>query len=418
MRRSIAEIDERIRRGEATVLTAEEVRDLVDGGAVGELRDVDVVTTATRAVMSGTYAVLSFKIAERDSFTRAVDARINGVPAYVGPCPNERLGHLDLMVFGTAHRDGRYGGGHLFRDLVAGRSVCVDVETSDGRQISRDITLDEMPHARIFGTRHAFMNYSAFVNRGRDALSTIFHAIPFPPAMSGASFSGCGSLNPLKNDPHLETIGVGTRVLINGAEGFVIGTGTRSTHERPNLAGFADMHQMIPEFMGGFVTSAGPECITSWAVPVPVLSTSVFDAVVRPEESIPMPVMDVSTRSALWIADYAQVWRDVDLAVRARSDSCKDCTSCIAEMSCPMGAIKRPLRIDRSLCFNCGLCSVLCPDVFHARMGTIRSPDGLNIPVTLRQSDRLRAAKLAGILKKRILDGSFRISACVERLSP
>lgn len=418
MRRSIAEIDERIRRGEATVLTAEEVMDLVEQGAAAELQDVDVVTTATRAVMSGTYAELSFQIAEKGSFTRAVSARINGVPAHVGPCPNERLGHVDLIVFGTAHRDGRYGGGHLFRDLVAGRSVCIDVKTSDGRHISRDISLDEIPHARIFGTRNAFMNYSAFVNTGRDALSTIFHAIPFPVSMSGASFSGCGSLNPLKNDPLLETIGVGTRVLINGADGFVIGTGTRSTRERPNLSGFADMHQMMPEFMGGFVTSAGPECITSWAVPVPLLSGHVLNAVVLPEESIPMPVMDVSTRSALWVADYAQVWRDVDLAVHVRSGSCRECTNCIAEISCPMGAIKRPVRIDRGLCFNCGLCSVLCPDVFRARLGSIRSPEGIEVPVTLRQSDRLRAVRLAEILKKRILDGSFRISACVERLSP
>lgn len=416
--RSIEEINERIRRGEATVLTAEEVRDLVDEGAVTELQDVDVITTATRAVMSGTYAVLSFRFAEQDSFIRALSARINGVPAYVGPCPNERLGHIDLIVFGTAHRDERYGGGHLFRDLVARRTVCVEVETSDGRCISRDLTLDEIPHARIFSTRNAFMNYSAFVNTGGVAMSTIFHAIPFPVSMSGASFSGCGILNPLKNDPLLETIGVGTRVLINGAEGFVIGTGTRCTPERPNLSGFADMHQMIPELMGGFVTSAGPECITSWAVPVPVLSGNVLDAVMLPEKSIPMPVMDVSTRSALWVADYAQVWRDVDLAVRVRPDSCKDCTSCIAEISCPMGAIKRPVRIDRELCFNCGLCSVLCPDVFRARLGSIRSPDGLHIPVTLRQSDRLRAIRLAEILKERILDGSFMLSPCVERLSP
>ncbi|MBC7080094.1 MAG: methanogenesis marker 16 metalloprotein [Methanothrix sp.] len=418
MRKSIEEINERIRRGEATVLTAEEVRDLVEQGAVSELQDVDVVTTATRAVMSGTYAVLSFGLAEKGSFARSVSARINGVLAHVGPCPNERLGHIDLIVFGTAHRDERYGGGHLFRDLVARRSVCVDVETSDGRCISRELTLDEIPHARIFGTRNAFMNYSAFVNTGGVAMSTIFHAIPFPVSMSGASFSGCGILNPLENDPLLETIGVGTRVLINGAEGFVIGTGTRSTPERPNLSGFADMHQMMPEFMGGFVTSAGPECITSWAVPVPVLSQSVFEAVSRPEWSIPLPVMDVGTRSSLWAADYAQVWRDVDLAVRVRPDSCKDCTNCIAEISCPMGAIKRPVRIDRGLCFNCGLCSVLCPEVFRARLGSIRSPDGLHVPVTLRQSDRLRAIRLAEILKERILDGSFRISACVERLSP
>ncbi len=420
MRRSIEEIDERIRKGEATVLTAEEAAALVDAGSFDELRDVDLVTTATRALMSGTYAILSFRFSERDSFIRARSVRINGVPAHVGPCPNERLGQLDLMIFGTAHRDERYGGGHLFRDLVSGKNVSVEVETSDGRQMRRDITLDEIPYAKIFGTRHAFMNYSAFVNTGCEPLETIFHAIPFPPALQGASFSGCGILNPLKNDPLLETIGVGTRVLINGAEGFVIGTGTRSSPERPNLSGFADMHRMMSEFMGGFVTSAGPECITSWAVPIPVLSQTVFNAIVQPESSTTLPVMDVKTRSLLWEADYGQVWRDVDLTVRIMHDACKGCLRCPAEEACPTGAIKseHSITIDRGLCFNCGLCSSICPDVFHARLGSLRSPEGVEIPVSIRQSDRLRASKLARMLKSRILDGSFRISSYVERLSP
>ncbi|NYT01159.1 MAG: methanogenesis marker 16 metalloprotein, partial [Methanosarcinales archaeon] len=71
MRRSVEEINERLRRGEARVLTAQEVCDLVEGGEKPGMQDVDVVTTATRAVMSGTYAVLSFPVAEPHTFLRA-----------------------------------------------------------------------------------------------------------------------------------------------------------------------------------------------------------------------------------------------------------------------------------------------------------------------------------------------------------
>ena len=42
-------------------------------GEIG-LKDVDVVTTATRAIMSGTYAVLSFPLAAPGSFIRASSA--------------------------------------------------------------------------------------------------------------------------------------------------------------------------------------------------------------------------------------------------------------------------------------------------------------------------------------------------------
>ncbi len=56
----------------------------------------DVVTTATRAVMSGTYAVLSFPVAGPGSFLRAKKVWMNGIAAHVGPCPNEKLGILDF----------------------------------------------------------------------------------------------------------------------------------------------------------------------------------------------------------------------------------------------------------------------------------------------------------------------------------
>ena len=100
---SYSEILERAERGEAVVITAQEVAELVESGESSRLSEVDVVTTATRAVMSGTYAVLSFPVARPASFLRAKRVCINGIAAQVGPCPNENLGVLDLMVFGTAH---------------------------------------------------------------------------------------------------------------------------------------------------------------------------------------------------------------------------------------------------------------------------------------------------------------------------
>ncbi|MEI6103445.1 MAG: methanogenesis marker 16 metalloprotein [Methanothrix sp.] len=423
---SYSDILKKVMQGEAVVITAEEVAELVESGKSSRLSEVDVVTTATRAVMSGTYAVLSFPVAKPASFLRARRVWINGIAAQVGPCPNENLGVLDLIVLGTAHSLDRqnYGGGHLFRDLVERKKVHVDVETDDGRRLQADVGLDEMPYARLFASRHAFKNYSAFVNAGAEPVGTIFHSRGFAPHCREATFSGCGQINPLKNDPFLESIGIGTRILMNGAEGFVMGTGTRSSKERPNLSGFADMHKMVPELMGGFVTSAGPECICSWAVPIPVISKTILEEIARPDRDIALPVNDVNSRTVIGQADYGDVWTNVDLGVEFEPENCSGCNPCLVEEACPMRAVKSEggrICRDGALCFHCGLCVSVCPgEVFRCRMGAIRlKRDGAavrSIPVVLRQSDRLRAEKQAAELKKRILDGTFKMMEPVGRI--
>ena len=421
MTRTIAEINERIKSQDAIVLTAQEVKGIVQDGEELTLKDVDVVTTATRAIMSGTYAVLSFPVAEAGTFIRAGKASINGVPACIGPCPNERLGIVDLMIYGTAHSKGRadYGGGHLFRDLVEGREVQVEVETNEGESLTNSICLDEIPYARIFSTRNAFKNYVAFVNPRNAPLPTIFSALEFPPDLSCATVSGCGQLNPIKNDPNLETIGIGTRILLNGAEGFVIGTGTRSMPSRPNLLGLADMHQMRPEYMGGFATSAGPECIGSWAVPIPVLNESILESILLQDRDIALTIMDVNVRQKIGRTTYEDVWGSTDLEIEFDPGRCAGCRKCTAEPECPMRAITivgDQVRRDKGKCFNCGLCVSQCTGgAFRGNLGAIRLGERM-IPIQLRQSDRARAVKLAAELKQQILDGSFRMTEMVEHL--
>lgn len=325
------------------------------------------------------------------------------------------------MVYGTSHSiyQPDWGGGHLFRELVEGKDVRVEVEAENKEIIEKDICLDKIPYARIFSTRNAFKNYVAFVNPKSLPLKTIFSALEFPPNFAAATVSGCGQINPIKNDPNLETIGIGTRILLNGAQGFVVGTGTRSMPTRPNLLGLADMHQMSPEYMGGFVTSAGPECIGSWAVPIPVLNQSILKSIMQRDRDIPLTIMDVNLRQKIGKTTYGDVWDSVDLEVHLDPGRCAGCSRCTAEPACPMRAISiengRVLR-HKELCFNCGLCVSQCSGgAFQGRLGAIRLGER-TIPIQLRQSDRSRAMKLAERLKEAILDGSFRMTQMVGRL--
>lgn len=425
-KRTFAQIRDRIKRNEAVVLTAEDICNRVRAGETINFNDVDVVTTATRGIMSGTYAVLSFSVAQPNTFMRAKCVWLNGVPAHVGPCPNERIGVLDMIVYGTAHSrsDPKYGGGHLFKDLVEGKTITVEVETIEGQNIRTGTTLSEIPHARLFATRHAFKNYLAFVNPKTDAISSIFHAANFEGNLGEATFCGCGELNPIKNDPHFATIGIGTRVLINGAEGFVSGSGTRSSPDKPNLAGFADMHDMTPEYMGGFLTSAGPEIINTWAVPIPVLNQHILDNITKIDSDLKLTIVDVNGRLPICDTNYGDVWDDVDTTVNYRSGKCIKCDVCKVEQTCPMCAVTRDNNAvavhDAKLCFNCGLCTTNCAgSAFSANLGTLHYNDGVvekDIPVVIRQSDRARAVLAAGELKGMIVSGEFKITEPVGRI--
>ena len=64
MDKTISSINERILDGEAVVLTAAELKEMVLEGDVPSHEDVDVVTTGTCGVMSGTAAVMHFRVSE------------------------------------------------------------------------------------------------------------------------------------------------------------------------------------------------------------------------------------------------------------------------------------------------------------------------------------------------------------------
>ncbi len=81
--KSYAEINARIRAGEAVVVTAEEMIDIVDkDGPVEAARRVDVVTTGTFSTMCSSGAF--FNIGQTVPTIKAARVWINKVPAYAG----------------------------------------------------------------------------------------------------------------------------------------------------------------------------------------------------------------------------------------------------------------------------------------------------------------------------------------------
>ena len=416
--RSIAEINDRLARGEAVVMTAMEFKKEVRSGYRFTLGDVDVVTTATRAVMSGTSAILGVQVESGSSVRRIW---MNGVPCMMA---GHGDGQIDVAVHGTAEsRDfpAGYGGGHLFRDLVSGKSVEVEWESDDGRSTSKAVTLSELPFARIYSFRNAYRNYSAFTNAKnrrsyREHPNTIFANRPLP-YMKALTVTGSGELNPLENDPEARVIHSGMRILVNKSEGVVIGAGTRASHHGSNLSIAADMRGMDPEFMGGFKTRHGMEITNSVAIPIPVVDEDVLKNLSEClDENISLDIADLADRIPFTQATYADVWDGAALWVDFNADRCIVCSfQCPAEYFCPMSAISwREKSIDQTLCVACGACTANCPG--GAFSGRDRAPRGRIgdvpvlgriMPITYRLSNRRRVIELAAYLKQRMLDRIF-----------
>jgi len=404
--RPVDEIRAALADGTAVVLTASELKKRIAQG--DSVSDVDVVTCGTCGVMSGTYAVLSVPVAPPGTFSRADTASLQGVPAIPGPCPNERLGLVDLMVFGTAHADSRYGGGHLFHDLIAGNEIHVEV-TSSSRTYEADVTLADLPFARLFTTRSAFKNYSAIINRSSEPVQTIFSALPLSGNATQATVSGCGEINPVENDPSLRFLGPGDPVILNGAGGRIIGTGTRSSVERPNLSVHADMQGMDARFCGGFHTAAGPECITSIGTAVPVSDQDVLTRLAIRDADIALPVMDIIDRQPVGTSSYSRVWTGTATRIVHHPERCRSCDPCMARSSCPVDAIRADNTIDHRQCFVCGTCDHICNgSAYEGYFGSITAGTA-DIPIVLRQSDRRRAEILCRRIKDMLIRGEFQI---------
>lgn len=414
--RTKEEINNKIKKGTVKVFTVQELKEKLKNNEKIEFNDVDIVTTGTCGVMSGTAAIFHMPISAPGLFKKAKKIYLNGVEGHLGPCPNEWLGSVDFFVHGTDHSryNSDYGGGFLFKDLVQGNLVHVEVESIEGKHLESFLTIDDFPDAHMIGTRMAFKNYNSFTNPDDDkeGITSIFAQ----PAMEGNlkefTFSGCGELNPLQNDPQQKVIKYGSKVYLNGSEGLILANGTRSNPKKTNLMLSADMKTMHEKYLGGFKTSVGPEVFDTVGIPIPILDEKILENFNIVDEDIPLPIAHIKGRHLpLGKTNYGKVWaKGYDERPEFNSEKCIKCKECLVEKYCPTNAFFKGNISDLN-CFGCGLCGNIClGNAFSINTGVLKDKiNGVDeeIPIVLRQSDRKRAGLITDELKDKIENGEF-----------
>ena len=322
MKRTYDEINEKIRKRKAVVLTAEEVIDLVrEKGAEKAAEQVDVVTTGTFGAMCSSGAFLN--LGHSDPPIKMTSITLNGVQAYGG------LAAVDTYIGVTQPADrkgGGYGGGHVIEDLVAGNKIHL-VATGPGtdcytrKSIETTISLNTINDAYMFNPRNAYQNYAVATNSTDRTLQTYMGKLL--PNFKNATYSSAGQLSPLINDPHLETIGVGTKIFLGGGEGYVTWPGTQfnTKPEEANgvpvsasrtLALIGNLRGMNKEYVRGLdIAGYGTSLAVGVGIPIPILNPGIMQRCAISDDEIFAQVYDYGvtskTRPVLGRVNYEQL---------------------------------------------------------------------------------------------------------------
>jgi len=307
MPKTFAEINEKIRKGEAVVVTAEEVIDLVrEKGEKRVAREVDVVTTATFGPMCSSGALLNF--GHTDPPIKMQRVWLNGVPAYAG------VAAVDAYIGATELSETRgmeYGGAHVIEDLISGKKVKLRA-TSYGtdcyprKEFESYITLESINQAVLFNPRNAYQNYSVATNSSDRTLYTYMGVLL--PNFGNANYCNCSELSPLINDPLYRTIGVGTRIFVGGTQGYVAWEGTQHNplqkrDEKTKVpiapAGTLCLIGNLKEMSRDFLRAAifykyGVTLFVGIGIPIPMLDEEMAHFVSISDEEIYTTVVDYS----------------------------------------------------------------------------------------------------------------------------
>lgn len=292
-KKTYAEINARIKAGEAVVITAEEMVEVVKKeGPEEAAKKIDVVTTGTFAPMCSSGLFINF--GQMVPTIKAARVWINKVPAYAGiaavdaylgatePAEDDPLNKIYPGEF-------RYGGGHVIEDLVRGEKVFLEAkgygtDCYASRKMKKDVSLRDIPHALLCNPRNGYQNYNCAVNFSDKVVHTYMGMLK--PKCKNANYCSAGELSPLFNDPLYRTIGIGTRIFLGGGIGYVTWNGTQHNPDAPRTskgvpirpAGTmmvqGDLKQMDAKWLKGLsLLGYGCSLAVGLGVPIPILDS-------------------------------------------------------------------------------------------------------------------------------------------------
>lgn len=337
--RTIAEINEKILQKKAVVWTVEQLKAKVQEVGVSQaFKLVDVVCTGTFEPMESSGAIIN--VGHTDPPIKIRQCWLDGVPAYPG------FGAVDLYLGATVMSeapnpaDGKSefeqrlgnvaserGGGHVIEDLIAGKSIQLRAigQVTDcypRSSFETTITRDTINQFYLYNPRNLYQNFIVGVNAGDRPLFTYLG--PLQPRLANAVYSCPGAISPLLNDPELNLIGIGTRIFIGGAIGYVAWEGTqhfplqkRLPNKTPigpaaTLALIGDAKQMSPRWVRGcYFKNYGSSLMLGVGVPLPVLTEEVILSCAVQDREVVAPIVDFSiprrVRPTFGLVSYGQL---------------------------------------------------------------------------------------------------------------
>ncbi len=316
MNKTINEINEKIHKGQAVVVNAEEVIGIVEEKGVEKAaKEIDVVTTGTFGPMCSSGAFLNLGHTAPRIKIGGSRATLNDVPVYTG------IAAVDVFLGATALPDDDprnkvppghfdYGGGHVIEDLLAGNDVRLAVaaygtDCYPRKKIETLVRLEDMNEATLFNMRNAYQNYNVAVNLSDKTIYTYMGVLK--PNCANANYSTSGQLSPLLNDPHYKTIGIGTKIFLGGGVGYVAWHGTQHHPDVPRgengvptrpagtIAVIGNLKQMKPGWLvGTSMLGYGATLTVGIGVPIPILSEETLSYAAVKDEEILAPIVDYS----------------------------------------------------------------------------------------------------------------------------
>lgn len=332
--RTIEEINDKINKQKATVWTIEELKSKVKKlGITKTFQQVDVICTGTFEPMESSGAIIN--LGHTDPPIKIRSAWLDGISAYAG------FGAVDLYLGATVLTDYSSiadnndfsvslpdrGGAHVIEDLIAGKSVHLKAfgQVTDcypRSSFDTMITKETINQFYLYNPRNLYQNFIVGVNGGDRPLYTYLG--PLLPQLGNAVYSNGGALSPLLNDPKLEAIGIGSRIFLGGAPGYIAWEGTqhfplqkRLPNDTPvgpaaTLALIGDAKQMSTKWVRGcYFKNYGSSLMLGVGVPIPVLSEDVIRHCAVEDQDIVAPVIDFAiprrVRPNFGSVNYAQL---------------------------------------------------------------------------------------------------------------
>jgi L-aspartate semialdehyde sulfurtransferase len=316
MAKTIAEINEKIKKGQAVVVTAEEVISVArKKGVAAAAKEIDVVTTGTFGPMCSSSAYMNFGHSNPRMKMGGGKVTLNDVPAYTG------IAAVDIIIGATAMPDDdpknrtypgefNYGGGHVIEELVAGKDIrliasAYGTDCYPRKKMETLINIKTINEAVLFNMRNAYQNYNVAVNLSNRMIYTYMGVLK--PRLGNANYCSAGQLAPLMNDPLYKTIGIGTRIFLGGGTGYVAWNGTQFNPSAPRtekgvptrgagtLAVIGDLKQMNSKWLvGTSFLGYGATLTVGIGVPIPILNEEILKYTLVTDADILAPVVDYS----------------------------------------------------------------------------------------------------------------------------